>query len=54
MAGQAIAWLRDRGELTRQKLLARQRAIDNFSTDRVVDVYEAVYRRLLAPAPALG
>jgi N-acetyl-alpha-D-glucosaminyl L-malate synthase BshA len=49
MAKQAIALLRDPGELARQKQLARRRAIDNFSTGPVVDVYEALYRRLLAP-----
>jgi N-acetyl-alpha-D-glucosaminyl L-malate synthase BshA len=54
MAQQAIALLKDRGELDRQRHLARQRAIDKFSTGRVVDLYEALYQRLLAPRPALG
>jgi len=54
MAKQAVALLRDPSELARQKQLARRRAIDNFSTAPVVDVYEALYRRLLAPGTTLG
>ena len=54
MAQQAIALLSDGAELERQRGLARRRALDHFSTGPVVDAYEGVYRRLLAPAAALG
>jgi N-acetyl-alpha-D-glucosaminyl L-malate synthase BshA len=54
MAAQAIALLRDGAELVRQKRLAHCRAVDNFSTGPVVDAYEALYRRLLAPRGPLG
>ena len=53
MAAQAIALLRDPAELVRQKRLAHRRAVDNFSTGPVVDQYEALYRRLLAPPSRL-
>ncbi len=53
MAQQAVTLLKDRSELDRQRLLARQRAIEHFSTGRVVDLYEALYQRLLAPNLAL-
>jgi N-acetyl-alpha-D-glucosaminyl L-malate synthase BshA len=46
MAAQVTALLGDPGELARQKELARRRAAV-FSTDAVVDRYEALYRRLL-------
>jgi N-acetyl-alpha-D-glucosaminyl L-malate synthase BshA len=48
MAQQVIAVLSDPGELDRQRGLARRRATEEFSTRRVVDRYEALYRRLLA------
>lgn len=48
MATQVIALLQDRRELLRQKELARKRAVEHFSTDLIVDRYEALYRRLLA------
>jgi N-acetyl-alpha-D-glucosaminyl L-malate synthase BshA len=54
MAAQAIALLRDPGELARQRRLAHRRAVEHFSTGPVVDAYEAVYRRLLAPRQPLG
>jgi N-acetyl-alpha-D-glucosaminyl L-malate synthase BshA len=47
MAQAAIRLLGDGAELERQKTLARQRAADNFSTDRIVDKYEALYHNLL-------
>ena len=47
MATQVIALLQDRKELLRQKELARNRAVEHFSTDLIVDQYEALYRRLL-------
>jgi len=54
MAAQAISLLRDRDELARQRRLAHRRAVEHFSTGPVVDAYEALYRRLLAPPSALG
>lgn len=51
MARQAVALLSDRSELARQKLLARQRAVEHFGTDRIVDRYEKLYRRLLGGGP---
>ena len=47
MAARVIALLSDPGELARQRELARLRAVDDFGTARVVDRYEALYRRLL-------
>lgn len=47
MAAQAAALLRDPAELERQKQLARARAVESFSTDRIVGLYEALYDRLL-------
>jgi N-acetyl-alpha-D-glucosaminyl L-malate synthase BshA len=51
MARRAAALLSDRSELARQKLLARQRAVEHFGTDRIVDRYEKLYRRLLGGGP---
>ncbi len=47
MADQAVALLTDRGEHQRQRELARTRAATHFSTEKIVDRYEALYRRLL-------
>jgi L-malate glycosyltransferase len=47
MAERVIALLADPKELARQGELARVRAAENFSTARVVERYEALYRRLL-------
>ncbi|OYV90029.1 MAG: N-acetyl-alpha-D-glucosaminyl L-malate synthase BshA, partial [Acidobacteria bacterium 21-70-11] len=47
MAACVLGLLSDPGELARQRLLARAQAADNFSTAKVVDRYEALYRRLL-------
>lgn len=47
MAKQVLALLRDPAELARQKEAARRRAVEHFSTDAIVDRYEALYRRLL-------
>jgi len=43
-----VALLADPRELDRQRELARVRAAETFGTARVVDRYEALYRRLLA------
>ncbi len=48
MADCIVGLLSDPAELARQKELARARAIREFSTDLIVDRYEALYRRLLA------
>ncbi|MFH1176430.1 MAG: N-acetyl-alpha-D-glucosaminyl L-malate synthase BshA [Acidobacteriota bacterium] len=54
MADKVIELLRNPAELVRQRLLARRRASEHFSTDRIVDRYEALYRRLLdAEAPPI-
>ena len=42
-----VALLSDPGELARQRTLARAHAAGNFGTAKVVDRYEALYRRLL-------
>ena len=42
-----VALLSDPGELARQRKRARLRATETFSTTKVVDRYEALYRRLL-------
>ncbi len=47
MARCVVALLSDPGELARQRTLARAQAANNFSTAKVVDLYEALYRRLL-------
>ena len=47
MARCVVALLSDAGELARQRTLARAHAANNFSTAKVVDRYEALYRRLL-------
>jgi L-malate glycosyltransferase len=48
MAERVVALLSDPRELERQRELARVRAAEHFGTARVVDRYEALYRRLLA------
>jgi L-malate glycosyltransferase len=47
MAAQIVALLRDPAELARQRQAARRRATEEFSSDRVVSVYESLYRTLL-------
>ncbi|MGD1148769.1 MAG: N-acetyl-alpha-D-glucosaminyl L-malate synthase BshA [Thermoanaerobaculaceae bacterium] len=49
MAGCVISLLSDPRELARQRKLARSRAVEHFSVAKVVDRYEALYRRLLVP-----
>ena len=53
MAAQAIALLSDGAELGPPTRLAHRRAVEHFSTGPVVDQYEALYRRLLAPPSRL-
>jgi N-acetyl-alpha-D-glucosaminyl L-malate synthase BshA len=53
MAAQAVALLTNPAELMRQRSLAHRRAVEHFSTGPVVDRYEALYRRLLAPVSRL-
>jgi N-acetyl-alpha-D-glucosaminyl L-malate synthase BshA len=47
MAERVVALLSDPRELGRQRERARSRATESFSTAKVVDRYEALYRRLL-------
>jgi N-acetyl-alpha-D-glucosaminyl L-malate synthase BshA len=47
MAERVISLLADPQELARQRERARVRAAENFSTERVVGRYEALYRTLL-------
>ncbi len=47
MAARVLALLSDPRELARQRELARLRAVETFGTAKVVDRYEALYRRLL-------
>ncbi len=48
MAERAVALLSDPQELFQQRERARNRAATEFSTAKIVDQYEALYRRLLA------
>jgi N-acetyl-alpha-D-glucosaminyl L-malate synthase BshA len=48
MAERAVTLLADPQELFRQRERARNRAATEFSTAKIVDRYEALYRRLLA------
>jgi glycosyltransferase involved in cell wall biosynthesis len=47
MAERVVALLSDPRELARQRERARLRATETFSTAKIVDRYEALYRRLL-------
>lgn len=47
MARQVVTLLRDPAALAEQRQRARQRAAEQFSAERVVGEYEALYRRLL-------
>jgi len=47
MAERVVTLLSDPRELARQRERARLRATETFSTAKVVDRYEALYRRLL-------
>lgn len=48
MATQVVALLSDPAFLSKQRELARRRAQERFSADRVVGEYEVLYRRLLS------
>jgi glycosyltransferase involved in cell wall biosynthesis len=47
MAERVVALLSDPRELARQRERAQLRATETFSTAKIVDRYEALYRRLL-------
>ena len=53
MARDALALLRDCGLRKRMGQAAQQRALTTFDEDPVIDLYEAVYERVLAPAKSI-
>jgi glycosyltransferase involved in cell wall biosynthesis len=53
IARDALALLRDCGLRKRMGQAAQQRALTTFDEDPVIDLYEAVYERVLAPAKSI-
>jgi glycosyltransferase involved in cell wall biosynthesis len=51
LAGAIVAYFADVALATKHGTSARLRAVSHFSLERMVDRYDRLYRRLLAPQP---